>query len=61
MITSFIVDQHKSIKIEQHTTAEGIYILSKDGDVTLGSNCMFSRDNSITIFAGQGRNIKERT
>lgn len=42
-----IVGANRTIKIGARTTAQGCYILSRDVDVSVGEDCMFSREIEI--------------
>ncbi len=42
-----IVGKNRTVKIGKNTTAQGVCILSRDEDVTIGSNCMLSREIEI--------------
>ncbi|MBZ0057730.1 MULTISPECIES: acyltransferase [unclassified Leclercia] len=42
-----IVGSNRTVQIGNGTTAQGVYILSRDADVTIGNNCMFSREIEI--------------
>jgi len=42
-----IVGSNRTVQIGNDTTAQGVYILSRDADVTIGNNCMFSREIEI--------------
>lgn len=42
-----IVGKNRTVTIGDNTTAQGVYILSRDEDVTIGSDCMFSREIEI--------------
>ncbi|OYQ87367.1 hypothetical protein B9T21_07465 [Wohlfahrtiimonas chitiniclastica] len=42
-----IVGNNRTITIGDRTTAQGVYILSRDEDVEIGSDCMFSREIEI--------------
>lgn len=42
-----IVGSNRTVHIGNGTTAQGVYILSRDADVTIGNNCMFSREIEI--------------
>lgn len=42
-----IVGSNRIVEIGKNTTAQGVYILSRDEDVSIGSDCMFSREIEI--------------
>ncbi len=42
-----IVGNGRTVQIGEQTTAQGVYILSRDEDVSIGSDCMFSREIEI--------------
>lgn len=42
-----IVGSNRTVQIGDNTTAQGVYILSRDEDVVIGKDCMFSREIEI--------------
>lgn len=42
-----IVGQGREVMIGDRTTAQGVYILSRDANVTIGADCMLSREIEI--------------
>lgn len=42
-----IVGSNRRVEIGSDTTAQGVYILSRDEDVSIGKDCMFSREIEI--------------
>ncbi|RDT56830.1 acyltransferase [Escherichia coli] len=42
-----IVGSNRTVEIGNETTAQGVYILSRDEDVSIGKDCMFSREIEI--------------
>lgn len=42
-----IVGSNRRVEIGSDTTAQGVYILSRDEDVSIGKDCMFSREIKI--------------
>ncbi|MDG9730413.1 acyltransferase [Ignatzschineria sp. RMDPL8A] len=42
-----VVGNNRLVTIGEGTTAQGVYILSRDEDVIIGKNCMFSREIEI--------------
>lgn len=42
-----IVGNNRTVTIGNNTTAQGVYILSRDEDVIIGENCMLSREIEI--------------
>ncbi|PMH38390.1 hypothetical protein BCU68_16625 [Vibrio sp. 10N.286.49.B3] len=42
-----IVGNNRTVRIGENTTAQGVYILSRDENVIIGKNCMFSREVEV--------------
>ncbi|WP_160868280.1 acyltransferase [Pantoea sp. Taur] len=42
-----VVGSNRRVIIGNNTTTQGVYILSRDENVTIGENCMFSREIEI--------------
>lgn len=42
-----IVGKGRTVSIGDRTTAQGVYILCRDEDVTIGQDCMFSREIEV--------------